>query len=385
MKRNKFLCAGALCAAVFMLVTGCANPGSDSGLEDNSVNPKTISVSDITVSGATTYVTDKDIADSMLAAIGKDAAIKNCLSDLTTVFNSAVGTSSNTTEARSIALDTFKADLHSIVSALYDTKNKRGKVYDFINNIGYDYESSYSIYRNWNDIQFGISGLTLSIPQYKLDLHAAGTTKKIFSGTDEIHSGVNIAFDPVKYVQDYNKENQSNTISTTLKDFRASYVVNLTGKVDSFDFATYETRTKASSDKLPSADELSAAASYSIKANAGMSVCDLTGCGGKIVITYSLSGSTEYETVLPVISSYIDKMLKTTPSDDEMAAFYDSLPLTVNCHIAFCDDAGTVMYSEDITKYSELMKKLGGVLIVHTGGDSVGESTLLSSMLDKIK
>lgn len=381
MKRNKFLYAGAFCAAVVMVVTGCTNPAGDG----NDLTPESVLSSDLTASGATTYVTDKATADSMLAAIGKDAAMRNCLSELTTVFNSTAVVSSNSAVNRSVALSTFKADLQSIVSDVYDTEKKTGKFYDFMNNIGKDYAASYSVNKSWNDIQLGISGLTFSIPKYKLDLYAAETTKKVFSGKDEIHSGVNMAFDPVKYVQDYNKENPSDTISTTLKDCRASYAVNLTGKVNSFDFDAYTTRAKDDSDKLPTTGELSASATYSIKANAGMSFCDSTGCGGKIVITYSLSGSTEYEKILPVISSYIDKIMKTTPSDDEMVEFYDSLPLTVNCHIAFCDDAGTVMYAEDITKYSELVKNLGGFLTVHAGGAGTGESTVLSSMLNKIK
>jgi hypothetical protein len=43
------------------------------------------------------------------------------------------------------------------------------------------------------------------------------------------------------------------------------------------------------------------------------------------------------------------------------------------------------MYSEDITKYSELVKNLGGFLIIHTGGDGTVENTLLSSLRNKIK
>ena len=380
MKRNKFLYAGVLCAAVVMVVSGCTNPA---GAGDD-LTPEPVSSSDLTASGATTFVTDKNTADSVLAAIGQDAAVRNCLSGVTTVLNTSTGVSSKNSVARSVALSTFKDDIQSIVSDVYDTEKKTGKVYDFLNNMGKDYSTSYSVDKSWNDIQFGISGLTFSIPKYKLDLYAAETTKKVFSGTDKIHSSVNMAFDPVKFVQDYNKENPSDTISTTLKDFRGSYALKLTGNVNSFDFAAYETRTKDASDKLPSADELSAAASYSIKTNAGMSFCDSTGCGGKILITYSLSGSTDYEKVRPVIISYLDKMLKTMPSEDEMAEFYDSLPLTVNCHIAFCDDAGTVMYSEDITKYSELVKKLGGFLTVHTDAAGTVESTVLSSVLDKI-
>jgi hypothetical protein len=170
-----------------------------------------------------------------------------------------------------------------------------------------------------------------------------------------------------------------------MKAVKGSVAVNSASTLNSFDFAAYGTRIGTDTDIIPTTDELSASISLKVAGTAGVSFCDSDSKGGKLITAYTLSCSTDYKTLRPIISAFIAKIQTATPTESEMNEFYDSLPVTVKFRMAFCNDAGEETYVYlDTTKLSDVVNffsALSGSTGVSSGTDSIAK--VFASMLKK--